>query len=102
MQTSIKTTDSRGYYRRHRPFGEVPESDAAVLRIADDELLSRVEHGTRHVVIVTSAGIHLPCLGIWCRDIGHERQQNNDRVNTVTVTFMYMYVYKIIKIHSPS
>ena len=70
MQTSIKTTASRElYYRRHRPFGEVPESDAAVLRVADDELLSRVEHGTRHVVIVTSTGVHLPCLGIWCR--GH-------------------------------
>ena len=51
--------------RLHQPFGEVPEAYAAVLRVADDELLSRVEDDTRHVVVVAPTCVHLPGLGIW-------------------------------------
>lgn len=47
------------------PLAHVPDSDAFVLRVAEDEFLSRVEQTAGHVVIVTTAGVHLPRLGIY-------------------------------------
>lgn len=47
------------------PFGHIPHPDALVLRVGQDELLTRVEDGTGHVVVVTAACIELPRLGFW-------------------------------------
>lgn len=47
------------------PLAHVPDSDAFVLRVAEDEFLSRVEQTAGHVVIVTTAGVHLPSLRIY-------------------------------------
>lgn len=47
------------------PLAHVPDSDAFVLRVAEDEFLSWVEQTAGHVVIVTTAGVHLPRLGIY-------------------------------------
>jgi hypothetical protein len=44
------------------PFGHVPHPDGLVLRVGDDEVLARVEDGAGHVVVVTTACVHLPCL----------------------------------------
>lgn len=41
---------------------QVPNSDAFVLRVGQDELLARVEKDARHVVVVAAAGIHFPSL----------------------------------------
>ena len=48
-----------------RPFGHVPNTDALVFRVGQDELLAGVEDGTGHVVVVTTARIELPRLGLW-------------------------------------
>ena len=47
------------------PFGHVPHSDALVLRVGQDELLTRVEDGAGHVVVVTTARVQLPAFGFW-------------------------------------
>lgn len=39
------------------PFGHIPNPDALVLRVGQDEFLARVEDGTGHVVVVTAARI---------------------------------------------
>ena len=44
------------------PLGHIPDADALVLRIAEDQLLARVEDGTRHVVVMTATGVNLPRL----------------------------------------
>lgn len=44
------------------PLGHIPDSDTLVLRIAEDQLLARMEDGTRHIVVMTTAGVNLPCL----------------------------------------
>lgn len=47
------------------PLAHVPDSDAFVLGVAEDEFLSRVEQTAGDVVIVTTAGVYLPRLGIY-------------------------------------
>ena len=44
------------------PLGGVPDPDGLVLRVGEDEVLARVEDHARHVVVVTSASVHLPGL----------------------------------------
>ena len=45
------------------PLGHVPDADALVLAVAEDELLAGVEDGAADVVVVAAAGVHLPGLG---------------------------------------
>ena len=45
------------------PLGHVPDADAFILAVAQDELLSRVEAGAADIVVVAPAGVHLPRLG---------------------------------------
>lgn len=47
------------------PLGHVPHPDALVLRVGQDELLTWVEDGTGHVVVVAAARVQLPGLGFW-------------------------------------
>lgn len=49
-------------------FGHIPNPDAFVLRVGQDELLPWVEDGTGHVVVVAAACVQLPCLGL-CKAI---------------------------------
>ena len=42
--------------------GGVPDPDGLVLRVGEDEVLPRVEDHARHVVVVATAGVHLPSL----------------------------------------
>ena len=44
------------------PLGHVPHSDGFVLAVGQDEFLSRVEDGAGHIVVVTTACVHLPGL----------------------------------------
>lgn len=46
------------------PLGHVPHPDAFVFRVRQDELLTWVEDGTGHVVVVPTACIKLPRLGL--------------------------------------
>ncbi len=55
------------------PFGHIPDPDALVLRVREDELLARVEDSTGHIVVVSAARIQLPCLG-FCKG-WKERQE---------------------------
>ena len=48
-----------------RALGHVPNTDALVLCHGNDELLTLVEDGARHVVGVASAGVDFPSLGFW-------------------------------------
>lgn len=45
------------------PFGHIPHPDALILRIGKDELLSWMEDGTGHVVVVTATCVELPSFG---------------------------------------
>ena len=47
------------------PLGHVPHPDALVLRVGKDELLTWMEDGTGHVVVVTATCIELPRLGLY-------------------------------------
>lgn len=47
------------------PLGEVPESNTAVLRVADNQFLSRMEDDAGYIIVVTSTCINFPCLGIY-------------------------------------
>ena len=40
----------------------VPHPDALVLGVGEDQLLSRMEDGAGHVVVMTSTRVHLPGL----------------------------------------
>ena len=42
----------------------VPDADAAVLRVGDDEVVLRVEHDAGDVVRVAAQRVHLPRLGL--------------------------------------
>lgn len=59
------------------PFGHVPHPDALVLRVGQNELLAWVEDGTRHVVVVPTACIELPCLGLWTQ-VGGKTKKRRD------------------------
>lgn len=58
------------------PFGHIPDPDALVLGVGEDELLARVEDGTGHVVVVAAARIQLPCLGFWTVGEGDHRRDD--------------------------
>ena len=47
------------------PLAHVPDPDAFVLGVTENELLSGVKQTAGHVVIVTTAGVHFPGLGIY-------------------------------------
>ncbi len=47
------------------PLGHVPDADALVLRVAEDEFLTRMEKDARHVVVVSPARVHLPRLRLY-------------------------------------
>lgn len=47
-------------------FGHVPYPDALVLGVGQDELLPWVEDGAGHIVVVATACVQLPGLGL-CR-----------------------------------
>lgn len=47
--------------------GHVPHPDAFVLRVGENELLTWVEDGAGHIVVVTAARVQLPGLGFWGR-----------------------------------
>ena len=55
------------------PFGHIPHPDALVLRVGQDELLTRVEDGTGHIVVVAAACIQFPCFGFWTKVEGDHR-----------------------------
>lgn len=42
--------------------GHVPNADALVFRVGEDQLLARVEQHARHVVVVAAARVHFPSL----------------------------------------
>lgn len=44
------------------PLGHVPYPDGFVLRVGEDQLLSWMKHDAGHIVVVATAGIHLPGL----------------------------------------
>jgi hypothetical protein len=41
------------------------------LRVGQDQLLARVEDGTRHIVKMAAERVHLPGLGLWQTACGH-------------------------------
>ena len=45
--------------------GHIPNPDGLVLGVGEDQLLPRVEDGAGHVVVVTTARVHLP--GLQCQ-----------------------------------
>ena len=47
-----------------RALRHVPNAYAFILRVAHDELLARVKHDARHIVVVSAAGVDLPGLRI--------------------------------------
>lgn len=48
---------------------EVPHSDTLILAVTDDNILSRVKQYAWDIVIMASTCVHLPCLGIWKRNM---------------------------------
>lgn len=61
------------------PLAHVPDSDAFVLGVAEDEFLSRVEQTAGDVVIVTTAGVYLPRLGIYNTNPHSHRYSTNQQ-----------------------
>lgn len=70
------------------PLGHVPHPDALVFRVGKDELLARVEHCTGHIVVVATAGIKLPCLGLWQKTKKRKlfKKKNYAKTNTFSFT----------------
>lgn len=44
----------------HLPLRHIPDTDALVLRVAEDEFLAGVKNGARDVVVMSAAGVYLP------------------------------------------
>lgn len=47
---------------KHSPFRHIPDTDAFVFRIAEDQFLPRVKDSTRDVVVMAPACVNLPGL----------------------------------------
>ena len=48
----------------HSPLGHLPHTDALVLGVTEDELLSGVEQHTGYIVVMSATCVHLPGLGL--------------------------------------
>ena len=51
-----------------RALRHVPHTHALVLRVAENELLAWMEHGARHVVVVSATSVHLPGFRVYKTD----------------------------------
>ena len=46
------------------PFRHVPDADALVFRVTEDEFLARVKQDAGDIVVMPSTRVHLPGLGV--------------------------------------
>lgn len=92
------------------PLRHVPHTDALVLRVGQDELLAGMEDSAGHVVVMSPAGVQLPCLGLCVRDnaecIRHNNGDNRNATSTnkqtKTIAHNDIFILYSIRTHHSS